>query len=62
MERRVVNLLAAAYEEGLVSKGSEVELVVEPQEESGPSIRLRVAGQTAAVSLNVMNSQQLSSI
>ena len=54
VERRVVNLLAAAYEQGLIARGSEVELRVESQgEERGPAIKLNIAGKTAPISVNV---------
>ena len=54
VERRVVNLLAAAYEQGQIAKGSEVELRVESQgEERGPAIKLSVAGKKAPISVNV---------
>ena len=55
VEKKVVNLLAAAYEEGRIVRGSEVELIVVTQgEERSPSITIRVAGEdvNAAVSLS----------
>lgn len=58
VERRVVNLLAAAYEQGLIVKGSQVELVVEAQgEERGPAIRLNVAGKRTPVSVDNVSTQ-----
>ena len=53
VERRVVNLLAAAYEQGLIAKGNDVELRVESQgEERRPAIKLNVGGKTAPISVN----------
>ena len=56
VEKRVVNLLAAAYEQGLITKGSEVELIVELQNDEGrPTIGLNVAGSQHSVSVNNVN-------
>jgi hypothetical protein len=57
VERKVVNLLAAAYEQGSIARGSQVELVVEHTKEEGrPVIRLRDAGKTVAVDVSAVNS------
>ena len=53
VERRAVNLLAAAYEQGSIVKGNKVELIVELEgEERRPVIRLRIVGKTEAVNVN----------
>ena len=58
MERKVVNLLAAAYEQGSIARGSQVELVVEQEgEERRPVIRLRDAGKTVAVDVSAVGSR-----
>ena len=51
MERRIVNLLAAAYEQGEIVKGNDVCLVVDSQRqaEREPVIRLQVSGKTQPV-------------
>ena len=52
-----MNLLAAAYEQGSIAKGSQVELIVEQEgEERRPVIRLRDAGKTAAVDVSAVSS------
>ena len=52
-----MNLLAAAYEQGSIAKGSQVELIVEQEgEERRPVIRLRDAGKTVAVDVSAVSS------
>ena len=53
-----MNLLAAAYEQGSIARGSQVELVVEQDREEGrPVIRLRDAGKSAAVDVSAVSSR-----
>ena len=53
-----MNLLAAAYEQGSIAKGSQVELIVEQEgEERRPVIRLRDAGKTVDVDISVVSSR-----
>ena len=60
MERKVVNLLAAAYEQGSIARGSQVELVVEQEgEERRSVIRIKDAGKTVAVDVSNVSSQLL---
>ena len=52
-----MNLLAAAYEQGSIARGSQVELVVEQEREEGrPVIRLRDTGKTVAVDISAVSS------
>ena len=53
-----MNLLAAAYEQGSIARGSQVELVVEQEREEGrPVIRLRDARKTVAVDVSAVSSR-----
>lgn len=53
-----MNLLAAAYEQGSIARGSQVELIVEQEgEERIPVIRLRDAGKTVAVDVSAVSSR-----
>lgn len=53
-----MNLLAAAYEQGSIAKGSQVELVVEQEgEEKRSVIGLRDAGKTVAVDVSDVSSR-----
>lgn len=53
-----MNLLAAAYEQGSIARGSQVELIVEQEgEERTPVIRLRDAGKTVAVDVSAVSSR-----
>ena len=53
-----MNLLAAAYEQGSIARGSQVELVVEQDREEGrPVIRLRDAGKSVAVDVSAVSSR-----
>lgn len=49
VERRVINQLAAAYEQQLISKGSDVRLVIETRVDEGPVIKLLVQGKPAEI-------------
>lgn len=52
-----MNLLAAAYEQGSIAKGSQVELIVEQEgEERRPVIRLRDAEKTVVVDVSAVSS------
>ena len=42
VERRVVNQLAAAYEQQIITRGSLVHLVVETGDKGAPAVRLQV--------------------
>ena len=44
MERRVVNQLAAAYEQQVIARGSLVHLVVETDDTGTPAVKLHVSG------------------
>ena len=57
----MINQLAAAYEQQLISKGSDVRLVTETGEDAGPVVKLLVQGKPAQLnragflqSLNVL--------
>ena len=53
-----MNLLAAAYEQGSIARGSQVELVVEQEgEERRSVIRLRDTGKMVAVDVNDVSSR-----
>ena len=61
VERRVINQLAAPYEQQLISKGSDVPLVTETSKDTGAVIKLLVKGTPAEInragllqSLNVL--------
>ena len=49
--------MAAAYEQGLITKGSEVELIVELQdgEEGRPAVGINVAGSQPALGVSNVN-------
>ena len=58
VERKVVNLLAAAYEQGAIAKGSHVELVVDQEgEERRSVIKLKDSGKTLGVDVSSVCSQ-----
>lgn len=61
VEKRVVNKLAAAYEQGVITKKSQVNLAVDRERESGPSsVRLQIRNERSGDKKAGVITEQLS--